>query len=108
MRAAVYVAICGVAAVAIGDDGTWLQAGASVSASKTLRETRHVGNQARGAAAAYAAAASTDNCAGMTCKTRRACCSGDRVTVAVVRARAAVGEHGVAAAGAAERAYGAW
>jgi len=104
----VHVAICGVAAIAIGDDGAWLQAGSSVGTSETLRETGNVGKQARGAAAAYAAAAGTDNCAGMTCKTRRACCSGDRVTVAVVRARAAVGEHGVAAAGAAERACRAW
>ena len=53
----VHVAICGVAAIAIGDDGARLQAGASVSTSKTLRETGNVGKQARGAAAAYTTAA---------------------------------------------------
>ena len=51
-RAVVVVALCGVDAVAAGDDGAGLLAGASVSAREALRETGHVGERAGAAAAA--------------------------------------------------------
>ena len=51
-RAAVLVAHCGVDAVAVGDDGAGLLAGASVSAREALRETGHIGKRAGAAAAA--------------------------------------------------------
>ena len=51
-RAVVLVAVCRVDAVAVGDDGAGLLAGAGVSARETLRETGHVGERAGAAAAA--------------------------------------------------------
>ena len=60
-RAAVLVALCGVDAVAVRDNGTGLLAGAFVNAREALRETGHVGERAWAAAAAHAAVAGTDN-----------------------------------------------
>jgi hypothetical protein len=58
-RAAVLVTVCGVVAVAVGDDGTGLLTSAGVSAREALRETGHVGERAEAAAATHAAVAGT-------------------------------------------------
>ena len=50
--AAVPVALCGVATVAVGDDGAGLLAGVGVIAGEALRETGYVGKRAGAAAAA--------------------------------------------------------
>ena len=85
-RAVILIAVCGVNAVAVGDDGAGLLAGVGVIAGEALGETGYVGKRAGAAAAAHVAVVGTNNWTRSTSGAELAGCHRDRARVRIERA----------------------